>query len=536
MRRIIRRGRLLLAVLILLAAAALGAYIYRVQEVNANLDSRPLEIGLVGSLDSVEPALLSNHNERLLSSMLYEGLLYYNEEKQALEPRLADKWSLSSDCTTLVFTINDDAKFVNGKPLTAAAVKAAWEHSFATCKEWPQLSLFLSIQGAQERLEGKAQEISGIQVANDHALKITLNQPNSIFPMVITNPIFGVFDCSEGNAAPYPGTGPFKVIQNSDNKSILLARNEDYYEDKAQVTAVQITVYPEAGTALQAYLDGKLDYLDTVPLNELPKLRQNETLSKFLVETPIWSSYALGFNLNRTPFEDNYLLRRALNYAIDRQTLIDEVLGGCAIPLKGVLPQGIPGFHDTLRGYTYDPEKAQSLLQEAGYPQGQGLSPILLTYNKDEGHRQVAEKVAQQLSKIGVAVKTEAVEWNSYRNQIHSFNLTFFRVEWRPDYPDADSFLYGMYHSSQVGVSNYTNYCNPQADKILGEARVQKIDSEDRIKTLNRAEEIIVDDAPYLWLFQRKAVKMVSPQVQGFKLDGMENIDWLRIELHKAEV
>lgn len=536
MRNIYRRGRLLLAALVLLAAVALGAYIYRVQEVNANLEVRPLEIGLVGSLDTVEPALLSNHNERLLSSMLYEGLLYYNEEEQELEPRLADKWSFSSDSTILAISLNEDAKFSNGKPLTAAAVKAAWEHSFSTCKEWPQLSLFLSIQGAQERLEGKAEEISGIQVLNDHALKITLIRPNAVYPMVITNPIFWVFDYAEGSVAPYPGTGPFKVIQNPDNKSILLARIEDYYRDKAKLTAIQITVFPEARAALQAYLDGKLDYLDTVPLNEVPKLKQNETLSKFLVEHPLWDSYALGFNLNRAPFKDNYLLRRALNYAIDRQALIDEVLGGSALPLKGVLPQGIPGFHDTLRGYSYDPDKAQSLLQEAGFPQGQGLPSIILTYNKDEGHRQVAEKVAQQLSKIGVPVTIEAVDWTFFRKQLNSFNLTFFRVQWRPDYPDPDSFLYGMYHSSQVGVCNYTNYCNPQSDKVLEQSRTLKLGSKERIKTLNRAEEIIVDDAPYLWLFQRKAVKMVSPQVQGFKLDGLENIDWLKIELHKTEV
>lgn len=536
MRRIYRRGCLLLAVVALLGAAAWGVYIYRVQVVNASLEVRPLEMGLVGSIDTVEPALLSNHNERLLASMLYEGLLHYNEEEKELEPRLADKWSMSSDCTTIVFSLNEDAKFSNGKPLSAEAVKAAWEHNFATCKEWPQLSLFLSIQGAQEHLEGKVGEISGIQVVNDHALKIVLNQPNAVFPMIVTNPIFWVFDCSEGNAVPYPGTGPFKVAQNPDNRSILLTRIEEYYRDKARLTAVQITVFPEARTALQAYVDGKLDYLDSVPLNELPRLRQNETLSKFLVERPLWDSYALGFNLNREPFKDDYLLRRALNYAIDRQALIDEVLGGSAVPLKGVLPQGMPGFHETLRGYAYDPDKAQSLLQEAGHPKGEGLQPIILTYNKDEGHRQVAEKVAQQLGKIGVQVKTEAVDWNYFRKQLNAFNLSFFRIEWRPDYPDPDSFLYSMYHSSQVGVCNYINYCNPQADKVLEQSRAQKLDSKERIKTLNRVEEIIVDDAPYLWLFQRKAVKMVSPQIQGFKLDGMGNIDWRKIELHKAEV
>lgn len=527
--------RLLVLAALLIVMAGLAAFIYRVVEVNANLETRPLEVGLVGSLDTIEPALLSNHNETLLGSMVYEGLFYYDEEKSVLHPGLVDKWSLSSDCTSLVLTLKKDVKFSNGRELTAQDVKACWEKSLTACKEWSQASLFLTIQGTQERLQGKSNEVSGIKVENDYALKITLSQPNSLFPAILTNPLFWVFD-SQAGPGSCPGTGPFKVVQNSDNKDILLARNEFYHNDAPHLHAIHVTVFPDHKLALQSYRDGRLDYLDAVPLSELPALKKDENLGKFMVDKELWTTYALGFNLNRAPFKDNYLLRRAMNYAVDRQAIVDEVLGGCGVPLKGVLPRGIPGYNESLRAYSYDPEQAKKLLADAGYPQGQGLPTLTLSYNKDEGHRQVAEKVAQQLGKIGITVRVEASDWTYYRKQLNGFNLSFFRVEWRPDYPDADGFLHSLFHSSRVGVSNFTNYYNPQADKVIDESRMQKLDLSPRLRLLNRAEEIIVDDAPYLWLFQKKAVKMVAPQVKDLKLNSMDGVDWSSIKLHRIEV
>lgn len=521
-------------VLLLLISA--GIYVRSLVATMVNQETRPLEIGLVGTLNTVEPALLGNQNDRLLASMLYEGLFYYDEESSEIRPNLAKKWTMSSDNKTLVVTLDKDIKLSNGKKLNAADVKAAWERNLATCNDWPLSSLFLNIQGAEERLQGKASDISGIQIENDHALKISLAQEAASFPYMLANPVFWVFDCDEGGDPPYAGSGPFKVLQNNDNKSITLVRNEEYHGDKPKISGVHITVFADQKTAFQAYQQGQLDYLDSVPLDELQNIKKDEALSQQLFERPLWDSYTMGFNLDKTPFANNYLLRRALNYAVDRQNIIDEVLGGSGIPLKGVVPEGFPGFHEELRGYSYDPETAKNLLEQAGYPGGKGLPVLTLYYNNDPGHRLVADKVARQLEKVGVQVQSEALDWGFYRKQINAFNLGFFRLEWRPDYADPESILYSMYHSSRVGVSNYAKYLNPQVDKVLDDARRQKPGSRERKLLFNRAEEIIVDDAPCLFLLQRKCAKMVRSQVHGLYIDGMGNIDWLKIELFKTQV
>jgi peptide/nickel transport system substrate-binding protein/oligopeptide transport system substrate-binding protein len=114
--------------------------------------------------------------------------------------------------------------------------------------------------------------------------------------------------------------------------------------------------------------------------------------------------------------------------------------------------------------------------------------------------------------------------------------MSFFRLGWQADYPDADSFLYSLFHSSLLGISNYSGYNNPQLDKILEQSRAADYESEDRIKLLNRAEEILVDDAPFLWLFQKKASKMIGKDVSSLKINGMEMIDWYEVELFKPSL
>lgn len=115
-------------------------------------------------------------------------------------------------------------------------------------------------------------------------------------------------------------------------------------------------------------------------------------------------------------------------------------------------------------------------------------------------------------------------------------DLAFFRLEWFADYPDPDSFLYSMFHSSKIGISNYFSYHNPQVDKILDASREEVKSQQERIKLMNRAEEIIIDDAPCLWLFQSTAAKMIGKNVGFFEVTSMEMIDWYKAELLKPSL
>ncbi len=531
----LKRLALIGAVLGLVLLVAGIIHMHREAVYTASLATRPFNAGLVGKIDSLEPAQLSSHQEKLIASALYEGLVTYDEKSETIKPGLARKWKYSADGKYLTLELNKGLQFNNGKKLIARDVKTAWEKSFTTTREWSNLGLFLSITGSNELLQGSTKDIKGIQAVGDYSLRINFKKPNTAFIYMLCNPIFWVYDASE-KIAPAPGTGPFILKGNKDNKNFLLVRNEKYYRSLPHLTAINFLVFDDENQALDAYKNGKLDYLDSLPLGEVRNIKKNAQYKGLYIERPLWETYSLAFNLNREPFAGNYLLRRALNYAIDRNAIIENVFGGSYLAAKGVVPQGLKAYRKEMLGYSYKLETARKLLEQAGYSPEKPVKPLILTYNSGEGHRMVAEAVAEQLAKLGIQVQLQAQEWDYYKGQLTKGNMSFFRLGWQADYPDADSFLFSLFHSSLLGISNYLGYNNPQLDKILDQSRAPGKNANDRIELLNRAEEIVVDDAPCLWLFQKQAGKLIGQDVSSLEVNGLEMIDWAKVELFKPSL
>ena len=482
----------------------------------------------------LEPALFENHGQRLVAAAIYEGLVAYDENSQSIQPRLAKSWKYEDKGKSITIYLRKDIKFSNGKKLTASDVKASWEHNFTSSRDWSNISMYLTIAGSSEKLAGKSTEISGIKVLNPHTLKIILPRPNAAFLSSLSNPAFWVMDLDAGLKPP-PGTGPY-ILKENRSQSLILQKNETYFRGQPHLSSLIVSVFPETGQAFKAYKEGKIDFLDDIPNGELANIRSKPELKGLLVEKPILDTYCLGFNMGRDPYAGSYLLRRALNYAIDRDYIIKNILGSSYIVAKAVIPTGLEAYNKDMYGYRYDPDKARQLLDEAGYPQGQGLSTLTLTYNKDSGHSQVAAEIARQLAQYGIIVQLQEQNWDYYKKQVNGRYISFFRLGWAADYPDADNFLYSLFHSSKIGVSNFCGYHNPQLDRILDASRSQYEDPAARIKLLQRAEEIIVDDAPCLWLFQKKAEKLISKDVRKLTLDKMEMVDWYQVELAKPSI
>jgi ABC-type oligopeptide transport system, periplasmic component len=518
-----KRWLALLAIILILGG---GMYLRKAVMV-ASLSSRPFQAAVIEPLDNLEPAKLENHSEQLAASAIYEGLVRYDDQEGRLRPVLADSWEYTEEGKTLNVELNQNAKFSNGTPVTASAVKKAWEKNISSSEEWSNQYLFLRIAGANEFINKAAADISGIQTPQDHTLKITLANPDTAFVYALTNPIFWVSDSSNGTIL---GTGPY-ILNKATADNVVLIRNEQYYGELGRLSAISFNRFQDAAQALAAYKDGKVDYLGDLPLQDLPNIAADSKYKGLYIDKPLMEVYWLGFNLDREPYANNYLLRRALNYAIDRESIIKNIMGGGFLPAKGVIPVGSNAYNEQMRGYTYDPDKVQELLAEAGYPNGQGLKPLTLTYNADPGHRQIALEVARQLGLQGISVQVQENDWDYYTRQLTNRQLSFFRLGWRADYEDADNLLYTLFQGTSTAGSNLTGYHNPQVDKLLDDSRAAYKDDKARLKLLKKAEELIVDDAPCLWLFQKKTTILIGKDVRDFKVDCLGMINWHEVGL-----
>jgi ABC-type transport system substrate-binding protein len=229
---------------------------------------------------------------------------------------------------------------------------------------------------------------------------------------------------------------------------------------------------------------------------------QTVTNVDFNLETEITAEqlggiYYYGFNLDITPF-NSLKVRQAINYAIDKQTLIDEVnaeFGVSKVVAQGPIPPSMIGYNSSLVGYSYDVVEAQTLLSQAGYPEGFNTD---LYYNVSDFHSSIAEKIQTYLAQVGIVVELHGMEWNELLNLINQGELPFFRTGWIADTPDPADYLYSLYYSASS--DNYSHYNNPTVDSQIEQAW-ETIDETEFIQLIQQIESTIVGDAPAIHLY-----------------------------------
>ena len=229
---------------------------------------------------------------------------------------------------------------------------------------------------------------------------------------------------------------------------------------------------------------------------------QTVTNVDFNLETEITAEqlsgvYYYGFNLDTTPF-DTLKVRQAINYAIDKHTLIDEInleFGYNKVVAQGPIPPSMIGYNSNLAGYSYDVVEAQSLLSQAGYPEGFSTD---LYYNLSDFHYSIAQKIQTYLAQVGIIVELHGVEWNELTDLISQGDSPLFRMSWITDTPDPADYLYFLYHSASS--YNHVHYNNPTVDSQIEQAW-ETIDETEFIQLIRQIESAIVDDSPAIYLY-----------------------------------
>jgi len=478
----------------------------------------------------LDPALIKDSNSHEVARQIFDGLIEFNDDAQPV-PSLAENWQISTDKLLYTFKLREDVKFhrrSSGKPtrnggrlMTAEDVVYSFKRLLKPGKD-SQGAFFHVIKGAADYSSGKTTELVGVKAVATFTVSFELEKPFA--PFVSLLGMCNAFivpqeDCEAVDLKDMPvGCGPFEWGGREGETLVLLA-NEEYFRGRPRLDKIEFVVVADEAERYRLFREGHLMHVD-VPDSEYKNVKQDPRLSKYLLETSRWGTNYLGMNLKMPPFND-VLVRQAINYAIDRDPIVELVLNNRAKTAYGVLPPGITGYDPNLRGYSFDPEKARALLAKAGYPDGKGFPEIELQYNKDIIHTRIGDFILANLSDIGIKCRVKELGFGEHLNSIEAGQAGFFRMGWTVDYPDPDSFLYTLFHSSNIGSGyNFTGLSSPELDKLLDQARFETETSR-RVSLYRQAEKLIIEQAPWVFLYFYTTHLLYQPQVREINLGPM---------------
>ena len=473
---------------------------------------------------TLDPHITTDATSAQIIVEVFGGLVTIDPDLEIV-PDLAESWNVSGDGTVYTFNLRPDAKFHDGSQVTAHDVKWSLERATNPLTESPVADQYLGdIVGVKEKLDGDATNISGVRVIDDHTIEMTIDEAKSYFLAKLTYPTAFVLDQENVEASPRNwfrepnGTGPFRLQEYRVGETLVLGRNEHFHLGPPMLVEVEFIL--SGGTSMLMYENDEI-HVAGVGLADLDRLNDpsNELFPQLKTAPASFSVNYIGLNVNEPPLDD-VKVRQALNYAIDKQEIASIVLGDLVEPADGILPPNFPGYHEGVEGYTYDPERARQLLGESKYGDDlENIPPITITTPGSFGANVSLdmEVILQMWERnLGITAEFQQTEFATFLKDLHKGRFQMFDIGWIADYPDPENFLDILFHSESS--NNHTHYSNPQVDELLIKARVET-DTQARYALYNEAEQMILDDAPWvpLW-FDGESKLLVKPNVHDYLL------------------
>ena len=472
-----------------------------------------LIVGTTFDPQTLDPALAYDIASAMVIQNIFDTLVTYKPGTTELQGELAERWESNENATVWTFYLRKGVKFHDGTELTAEDVK----YSIERAKE---------LQGPPAFL---IDVIDRVEVVDDYTVRFILKYPFSPFPslmaFMLTAPVSpeAAESLGEDFAEKPVGTGPFKLESWVKGQEVVLVANEDYWRGKPKIDKIIIRIFKDPSSLRIALENGEVDMAFGIQPSDIPALLENPDIKSLSIEGLVieW----LGMNLRKEPF-NNPLFRKAVNYAINYDYILENILKGTATRLYGPLPPGIWGYDPNIESYAYkyDPDKARELLAQAGYPNGEGLPKIELLISTEERPErgEVAAVIQDNLRQIGIEVEIVNLDWSTFLDRLFAKDFDMYMVDWFPDYVDPDDWFYPLFSTEGLGLDGYNN---SKVDELTRKARTIT-DIEERTRIYRELQRIIVEDAPWAFLYVPKLYVFMQKNVEGFVLYPAYFIDF----------
>ena len=477
-----------------------------------------LVVGQIAEPKSLDPHAVTAVNDFRILMNVYDGLVQYKSGTLQVEPALAKSWTISEDGLVYVFTLRSGVKFHDGNDLDAEAVKFNFErmldesHPYHNTGPFP-LAFFFSA-------------VKDVKALDKLTVEFTLDAPFAPFLSNLAYPT-GLIVSPEAvkkygkDFGRHPvGSGPFKFAQWESNSHVTVEKNKEYWGGVPKLEAVVFRPITDANTRVAEMLSGGIDMMVEVPPDNLKQMAKDSSFQIYEQAGPhLWF---LILNAKEGPFKDKRV-RQAVNYAINKEALVENILQGTAVVADGPTPPAFAWAHNKeLTPYPYSPEKAKALIKDAGFEDAE------LKFYVTEGGSGMLDPVAMgtsiqaDLAKVGLKVKIETYEWNTFLSKVNpglEGKADMAQMAWMTNDPDTLPFLALRTAAwPDKGGFNSGYYSNPKVDELLEKARTST-DQKERAELYKKMQTIVYDDAPWAFIANWKQNAVTSSSVNNFKLE-----------------
>jgi peptide/nickel transport system substrate-binding protein/oligopeptide transport system substrate-binding protein len=473
---------------------------------------------------TLDPALIVDVTGGSLSAKIFNGLVRLDKDLNII-PDIASKWDISKSGLIYRFTLKKGVKFSNGREVKADDFRYSFERILDPKNKSPNTWVFDKIEGAKDFMDGKKDRISGIKVLDDYTLELILEKPFSPFLNLLTMTAAYVVPNEEVEKwgvdfSSHPvGTGPFILKNWLPNRELQFDARKDYFDELPKIDGIIYKIIPEDLTTITEFELGNLDVIG-IPASAYSRFKKDKKWAEFISSIKGINTYYLGLNCSKKPF-DNKKLRQAMNYAIDRKKILRTFFEERGRLSSGPVPEILRKW-DAPESYGYNPQKARELIKAAGYPNGLEVNFYITADNEVVD---IAEILQSYLKEVGVNANIRQLEWSAYKEAINKGETDMFWIGWFADYSDPENFLFPLFHSANLGPpGNRARYKNPEVDLLIEKGQHACTERE-RDMYYEKAERIIVDDAPWVFFWHRTDYTLRQPWVKNYQAYLIYSID-----------